>query len=224
MPAYNEEEAISDVIQEWHQIADQYSGNLAVINDGSSDSTLEKIKLLSEKLPRLIIIDKTNSGHGPTCLQGYLWANQENFEWVFQTDSDGQARTDEFASLWEQKDKHHFVFGYRPSRGDGKIRFFISRILQAILFLIFFTSVRDANVPYRLMNVKRLLPYLQLIPKDFFLANALLSIILEKKHRIQWEPIYFGPRTGGIPSVSLKRFITLGFKTTWDFLKVKKNI
>jgi len=224
MPAYNEEEAISNVIQEWSEIANTYEGNLAVFNDGSSDSTLEKLQQLKEQFPRLIVIDKPNSGHGPTCLTGYHWAKQQGYEWVFQTDSDGQARTDEFPLLWEKKEHHPFVFGNRPTRGDGKIRYYISRTLQTILLFIFSVSIKDANVPYRLMKIESLSDHLDYIPKDFFLANALLSVILEKNQGIHWVPIYFGPRSGGVPSVSLKRFFSLGIKTTLDFIKVRNLI
>ena len=181
MPTYNEEEAIKDVVEEWHQIAENYDGNLAVINDGSTDSTLRKLHEFRESFERLIIIDKLNTGHGQSCVSGYKWANENNYEWVFQTDSDGQASTKEFADLWKLKEKGDFVFGNRPSRGDGFIRFIISRVLQLVLFAIFFTSVKDANVPYRLMRTKRLAPHLDLIPEKFFLANALLSVVLNRK-------------------------------------------
>lgn len=45
IPAYNEEETIEDVAREWHQIVEKIGedSRLVIINDGSKDSTYEKL-------------------------------------------------------------------------------------------------------------------------------------------------------------------------------------
>jgi len=48
------------------------------------------------------------------------------------------------------------------------------------VWIIFGTALKDVNAPFRLMKVERLRRYLPLIPDDYFLPNALLSIMIAK--------------------------------------------
>ena len=66
IPAYNEEETIEDVAREWHQIVEKIGedSRLVIINDGSKDSTYEKLLELKNVLPQLEPVSKENSGHG----------------------------------------------------------------------------------------------------------------------------------------------------------------
>jgi glycosyltransferase involved in cell wall biosynthesis len=224
MPAYNEEEALPEVLAEWTRAASQAGGTVVVLNDGSKDRTLEVLRDAQVQHANLVVIDKENSGHGPTCLAGYKWAVQEGFEWVFQTDSDGQTRSAEFLEAWKLREQHDFIFGHRPSRGDGFARVLISKVLQAIILVVFWTYLRDANVPFRLMRATRLKGFLDGIPDGVFLANAYLTVLLRKSdERIYWFPISFAPRSGGIPSVSLSRFSVVGLRVVRDFLALRSN-
>ena len=223
MPAYNEEEALPDVLQEWCSAAAEADGCLAVLNDGSKDGTLKLLREAQADHPNLIVIDKPNSGHGPTCLTGYKWAIEQGFEWIFQTDSDGQTDSQEFLSAWRHRQGKEFIFGARPHRGDGFARLIISRVLRTSILVIFRTRVTDANVPFRLMKADALAPLLDQVPNDLFLGNAYLSVVLARSpYKIHWMKISFSPRTGGVPSVSMKRFAKVGWKVVKDFWALRK--
>ena len=71
----------------------------------------------------------------------------------------------------------------------------ISRVVSLVVFLAAGNWIKDANVPYRLMQAKVLKPALEKIPENAFFANILLSSLLAKD--IRWEPIRFRKRTGG---------------------------
>ena len=60
IPAYNEEETIEDVAREWHQIVEKIGedSRLVIINDGSKDSTYEKLLELKNVLPQLEPVSK----------------------------------------------------------------------------------------------------------------------------------------------------------------------
>lgn len=225
IPAYNEKECISDVVREWHGVVQKLGedSRLVVLNDGSKDATLETLQSLAETYSQLVVIDKPNSGHGSSCLEGYRYAAKQSAEWIFQTDSDGQTKPEEFWMLWEKRTEFPFLFGCRKSRGDGIGRWVISRVLRAVIFLIFRVYVKDANVPFRLMRADRLTPYLDCIPKDFFLANALLSVLIEKGDGIKWVCITFRDRQGGIASVNYRRFFSVGCRVTKDFWRYKRE-
>lgn len=225
MPAYNEQEALPDVIKEWARVAEKIGGMLVVLNDGSKDNTLQVLKEAAGAQKNLVVFDKANSGHASTCLAGYRWAIREKFEWIFQTDSDGQARSEDFDRAWELRDRHDFIFGFRPSRGDGFARLVISRTLRLVIRCVFGVHVPDANVPFRLMKSSRLEPNLVHVPEGLFLANAFLTVALQmSESKIHWINIAFHPRQGGQPSVSFKKFFKVGLKVTREFIAVRKSL
>ena len=73
IPAYNEEENIEAVIRDWHPVVETLGADsrLVIINDGSKDSTYEKMLALKNEFPFLEPLTKANSGHGATILYGY---------------------------------------------------------------------------------------------------------------------------------------------------------
>src|SRR4051794_32811684 len=81
MPVYNEEKSLALVIHEWKELIQSFHGVLVFINDGSKDDSLLILQkyFSSSENNYLVIIDKVNSGHGPSCLVGYNWAIKENF-------------------------------------------------------------------------------------------------------------------------------------------------
>lgn len=206
MPAYNEEENIEDVVNQWYPVVEK-TGNescLVIFNDGSKDHTFEKMQALASTRPQFVPVDKSNSGHGATCLYAYRYALEHGADFVFQTDSDGQTDPEEFWTFWEQRHDYDFLIGSRNHRQDGFSRILVTKTLKFIVHLIFGVNVKDANTPFRLMKQENLANYLSIIPSDFFLANVIISTIaVKKKEKIFWQTITFKPRQKGlIPSIS----------------------
>jgi dolichol-phosphate mannosyltransferase len=222
IPAYNEEKNIADVIAAWYPVveATDPASRLLILNDGSRDRTFEKAVALKDRYPNLEVINKPNSGHGPTCLFGYQYAIDAGADYVFQTDSDGQTNPAEFDQFWRHRTAFNFLIGVRQHRQDGFSRKIVTNVLRFILRLTFGTDVRDANTPYRLMNAKTLSLYLAHIPRDFFLGNALLTAAAVKRNdSVKWMPITFKPRQGGENSINLKKICKIGVKSVIEFVK-----
>lgn len=230
MPAYNEEANIEDVIKQWHPVCERINkeGNeakLVIANDGSKDQTFAIMQGLCEQYPYLTPIDKPNSGHGATVLYLYRYAINDGANFVFQTDSDGQTLPEEFWRMWEHRHEYDFQIGTRRGREDGASRIFVTKVLRWVVWLMFGVWVKDANTPFRLMNVYHLQAIMKLIPEDFFLANVAVSAIAVKlKEKIAWYPITFRPRQGGVNSINMKRIFNIGIKALGDFRMINKNI
>ncbi|MBQ7191820.1 MAG: glycosyltransferase family 2 protein [Paludibacteraceae bacterium] len=230
MPAYNEEANIEDVIVQWHPVCERINaeGNeawLMIANDGSKDNTFAIMQQLQERFPFLIALDKPNSGHGATILYLYRQAIDRGATFVFQTDSDGQTLPDEFWQMWENRHKYDFQIGTRGGRQDGASRVFVTKTLRFVVWLMFNVWVKDANTPFRLMNTERLKYIMKFIPEDFFLANVAVSAIaVKKKEKIEWYPITFRPRQGGVNSINLRRIFKIGCKALGDFRKINNNL
>lgn len=214
MPVYNEEEAIDSVVDEWHQELEKSAipYTLLILNDGSKDQTLEKLRRFEQKLSRIKIIDKPNSGHGQTCLDGYRLAIQNNADWILQIDSDGQCDPVFLSRFLDLAKTYKAVFGYRKTRDDGFKRSVISRFVTIFTYVATGRWVRDANVPYRLIHTGIMRQIADRVPADFHLANIYVSVLTSKLTKIKWVDIHFRERSGGAPSVKTFSFVKHGFK------------
>lgn len=227
IPAYNEEDTIEEVIKEWHEVALKASkeSRLVVIDDGSKDSTYAIISRLTENMPRLTGLAKANGGHGATVLYGYNYALEHGADYIFQTDSDGQTTAEEFWDFWKDREKYDAIIGDRRNRQDGFSRRIISWILRAILFVIFSVKAKDVNTPFRLMRADKVKEYAAMIPKDYNLPNVVLTaMFLKFSDRVDYRPISFKPRQGGVNSINLKKIFRIGFKALGDFISIKKRM
>jgi dolichol-phosphate mannosyltransferase len=211
VPIYNEEASIVHVIDEWlpelRRIVGKDQFVFCAINDGSTDKTHEILIAEARKYKEIKIIDKENTGHGQTCVFGYREAIENNAEWIFQIDSDGQCDPIFFKSLWDNKDKFKVIYGYRKKREDGLYRYLISRVVTLVTFFATGVFVKDANVPYRLMHSSTLKELIINVPKDFKLVNILISTVQKSRYGIKWVNIRFRDRYGGSPSVKAYSFI-----------------
>lgn len=92
MPAYNEEETISDVIAQWYPILSYGApeSRLVIADSGSTDRTHAIITELMKTHPQLEILSDTEKQHGPKLIALYNFAIARGADYVFQTDSDGQ--------------------------------------------------------------------------------------------------------------------------------------
>lgn len=229
IPAYNEEENIRQVIDDWYPVVEKHNGNgesrLVIIDDGSKDRTYAIMCEYAKSRPLFHPVTKPNGGHGATVLWGYHYALKSGADFVFQTDSDGQTLPEEFEQFWEEKDRYDMVIGWRNARQDGLSRVFVTRTLKAVIRICFGVRVTDANTPFRLMNGETLKKYIGLIPENFNLSNVVLSVIYAKKGcSVKYIPITFRPRQGGVNSINMKRIFGIGKQALKDFREINRAI
>ena len=229
IPAYNEVDNIEACIRDWYPVVEKHNGNgnsrLVIINDGSKDNTFKILNKLAESRPYLKPLDKTNGGHGSTVLYGYRYAIDNNTDYVFQTDSDGQTDPKEFEQFWELRRDYDAVLGNRVVRGDGKDRKFVENVVCLLLRIIFGIKVEDANAPFRLMKTNLVAKYIEKLPKDFNIPNIMFTTyFVYHKEKVKFIPITFKPRQGGVNSINIKRIVKIGWKAVGDFYKLKRDI
>ena len=229
IPAYNEEENILNVINQWYPVIKAHSAHgtsrLVIIDDGSKDSTYHIMLEASKTRPLLLPITKENSGHGGTVLYGYKYALDNGADYVFQTDSDGQTLPSDFEKFWWQRDNYDMVIGWRKGRQDGISRVFVTKTLKFVIKCCFGVTLTDANTPFRLMRTSTLRKYIDFIPNGFNLSNILLSVIYAKKGcSIHYIPITFRPRQGGVNSINLPKICKIGKQAVKDFRRLNREL
>ena len=202
MPVYNEEACIAAVVASWRDLFASLGIDfrMFILNDGSRDGTAAALAPLGED-PRIEVINKTNSGHGPTILAGYARA-VASAEWVFQCDSDDEMKPDHFPKFWEQRESYDALFGVRTGRAQNAGRSLISAVSRSTVRLLFGAGVTDVNTPYRLMRASLVEQIIAQIPADTFAPNVIISGALARAGvRIHNESVPHEQRRTGTVSI-----------------------
>ena len=230
MPAYNEQDTLRQVVEEWYPIVAHHNGSghskLVIVNDGSKDKTKQIGEELMLEYPDLVFLTKENGGHGDTVLYAYRYAVENGAEYIFQTDSDGQTDPDEFENFWNCRKDYAAVIGDRQAdRQDGKSRIFVENTVRLIIKIIFGVSVPDANAPFRLMRSETAAKYIKKLPEHFNLPNIMLTTyFVYFNEPVKFIKISFKPRQGGVNSINMKRIVKIGIRALIDFADLRRHI
>ena len=227
MPTYNEEANIRNVVEEWYPILENgdEESRLVVSDGGSKDKTLEILNELKKEYPKLVVIPKPGTDHGTKVILLYKYAIENGADWIFQTDSDGQTLPSEFAEFWNLRKKYNIVMGNRKKRGDGAGRKLVENVLRVYLKLFFGVMVPDANAPFRLMRSDIVKKYIDLMPSNFNLPNAILAACFSRyKEKVTYRVVTFQPRQGGKNYMNVKRIFKIGRESINNFAQIKKNL
>ena len=186
MPVYNEEDLITIVVKDWLSVLPNNSSKLLVINDGSNDNTLNLLEKLSITNENLKIMNNPNQGHGMAVINGYKYAVKNQFNFIFQIDSDNQFNVTDFQKLWSLRENNfNLILGIRKNRNDPLLRVLLSKIFLRTLILILFQKyISDANIPFRLIKLKLLEDFLEFSKQSMLAPNILLSIFSKKTKSI----------------------------------------
>lgn len=227
IPAYNEEDNLERVIDDWYPVVDGIGGasRLVIIDDGSKDHTYSILCEMAKTRPLLQPLTKENGGHGPTVLYGYRYALAHGADYVFQTDSDGQTNPKEFDAFWALRKEYDAILGHRSVRGDGTSRAFVEKVVCLLLKVYFGVNVPDANAPFRLMKGEVLAKYLDRLPADYNLPNIMMTTYFAYyREKLHFLEVSFKPRQGGTNSINVKKIVGIGWKALGDFQRLKKDM
>jgi glycosyltransferase involved in cell wall biosynthesis len=122
-----------------------------VINDGSTDYTLELLRHLETQQSNVKIIDHgENRGYGTALRTGFAKCSKDL---VFYTDGDAQYDVRELPLLFARlSDGVDWVNGFKISRSDPLHRRIIGRIYHWIARLSFGLKLRDVDCDFRLIR------------------------------------------------------------------------
>lgn len=108
IPAYNEEKSIKKVIKDSMKY-----GDVIVVNDGSTDKTLEIIKQMNAQ----VINRKKNQGYDNSIYDGIKLALKKNYKFVITIDADGELPVKYIPSFCKNLNKgDSLVLGIRSKK------------------------------------------------------------------------------------------------------------
>jgi glycosyltransferase involved in cell wall biosynthesis len=152
-PAYNEAEAIADVIAAWETTIMKLGldAEIVITNDGSTDRTLEILAGLQQQYANLVVVDQQpNAGYGRAVANAVAHARGKQ---IMTLDSDGQFDPAEYPKLLAKLDDgFDVVTGYRMRKQDKAARVIADRALNLIVRIMFGLPLRDTNCALKLLR------------------------------------------------------------------------
>jgi len=136
IPVCNEEESIGVLIEEITQaLVQKYQHEIIVVDDGSTDKTLEVLLKIKKDLPTLRVIKHLqNSGQSTAVRTGVQHAKSA---WIATLDGDGQNDPADIPNLYNELANQNLdpwlvVAGYRKKRKDTWLKRISSKYANSI--------------------------------------------------------------------------------------------
>ncbi|MDT4897911.1 MAG: hypothetical protein QOH25_2988 [Acidobacteriota bacterium] len=152
-PAFNDEGSIGALVNDALDILPRLTDDFEVliINDGSTDSTLDVLADFARKSPHVRIIShERNQGYGAALRTGFSQASKEL---IFYTDGDGQYQVQELLALHSLlTPEADVVNGYKKERADKRHRRLLGAAYNRLAHLLFSIPIRDVDCDFRLMR------------------------------------------------------------------------
>lgn len=149
LPAYNESTRIQPVIDE---IAEK-GYNIIIVNDGSSDNTLDVVKESKRKYPERIHIYSLpiNRGVGVATQTGFEAVLNFNPKYIVSMDSDGQHSPDDLDNVIRPlvTGEAQAVIGVRPLKDMPLSRNFANAIMNLLTKIFYRVDVSDSQTGFR---------------------------------------------------------------------------
>jgi glycosyltransferase involved in cell wall biosynthesis len=204
IPAYNEEQSISKVVESVHNAAAKFQLPLTpvVVNDCSKDATgeiISSIRCVALHLP-------VNLGIGGAVQTGMKYAFENNFDYAVQMDGDGQHPSEELIKLIEcaSRENADVVIGSRFISGEGFQSTFMRRVGIGFFsnFINFLTGykIEDTTSGYRLFNRKALALIDVYYPDEYPEPEAIIYFS-KSNLKVVETPVKMLERQGGVSSI-----------------------
>ena len=217
VPAYNEEENISDVISG----TKKHLPDVVVVDDGSADDTAKT----AEEFGAIVLKHGQNLGKGEALKTAMAWAGENGFDAVIVLDADGQHDWDEIPVFIETaaREKADFVVGNRMDRFENmpwlrkETNLFTSRVISRMIG----QKVYDTQCGYRLIRLAAM-QNLKLRTHKYDTESEMLVLAGKKGYKIanvKIKTIYSGQTSFINPIKDSLRFFGVVFRHL--FMKTK---
>ena len=206
IPAYNEEKGIVAVLTELCNEPSLKESEIIVVYDGSSDETIQKVRLF----PRVRLIRHLiNKGYGASISSGVKAATGTYILWF---DADGQHRVEDLVNVAQtliSKDLDYCIGIREAGSYQDSNRKLGKFILKGTVRLVAGRPINDFNSGLRGFKREVIKRYLHLLPRRFGASTVTTLLMLERTYVGEEVPILVRQRIGK----SSVRMLQDGFAT-----------
>lgn len=208
-PFWNEEQNIESVVRKAIPIASKIAEKweILMIDDGSSDKTLQIAQTLQKEDERLIPVALgKNRGYGAALKAGF---DNAKYELVVFNDGDGQFDFSEITKFLPKIEGADIVIGVRKKRLDNPFRHLLMNLLKIWDFIFFGFRFKDIDCGFKLFRRGALEKIRPLESEGAMITTEILAkakkahlTILEVE--VMHYPRIYGDQSGGNLRVILR--------------------
>jgi glycosyltransferase involved in cell wall biosynthesis len=201
LPCYNEQDHVLLEIARVSEAMDasEFSYELLVIDDASTDNTLEVLQKAQADYPHMRLEPfQRNGGTGTVRRIGTQIARGEIVVWTDADMSYPNERIPELVRVLKENPRVDQVVGARTTEeGTHKLlrvpaKWMIRKIAERLIN----QKIPDLNSGMRAMRREVALPYLRLLPPGFSCVTTITMAFLANQHDIFYMPIDYSKRAG----------------------------
>ena len=197
VPAFNEEGAIEETIDQLDTAFRGVEGfEVVVVDDGSQDGTLAKLKSLQPQYPALTVVEHgVNRGYGAALKTGMRHARSDLIAII---DADGTYPIADLPKLVRLADEYDMVVGARTGHNVEYplIRKFPKYFLRRWINWIVKTNVPDVNSGMRVFRKEMGQRFVRILPDGFSFTITITISSIRNNYRVLFEPIDYFDRNG----------------------------
>ena len=216
IPSFNEAKSLPLLLSELLAYCEIRKWNIIVVNDGSTDDTMEILSQYEMHERFRVIHHKLNKGYGAALKSGLLACKTQ---YAITIDADGQHFLEDMDNLLDNMihNDADMVVGSRkglvsPSsyRGMGKS---IIRFLAKMLMTV---PIHDLNSGMKIYNTALAKKYLHLAPDTMAFSDIITLVFINNRHLVLEEPIHVRERKFGNSTIGLQT----AFQTIMEILNI----
>ena len=188
IPAYNEEEGITNVITQLKESSENYE--ILVIDDGSTDNTYK----LAADTGVKVIRHPYNKGYGAALKTGIRNAEADV---VFFMDADGQHQPGDIEKLIQYIGEYDMVVGARTKKSKiSLLRRPGKKILSITANYLAGTKIPDLNSGFRALKKSVALEFMHILPNTFSFSTTITLACIASGYSVKYVPIGAPERVG----------------------------
>lgn len=211
IPVFNEEVGIKRLLDKMIDLKFHELYEILIINDGSSDNSLEVLK----KYPVKVYSHSVNKGYGAALKTGIRKANGEK---IVILDSDGQHDPAQIPRIVDLLDDHELVIGTRDKDSfQVRTRQIGKRVIRWVGEYLVEQKLPDYNSGYRGFQKDLIKSMLHIMPNGFSFSTTSTLAFLKEGYSIGTIPIKVEERVGRSSNV---KFFKDGAKTIMLILRI----
>ena len=148
IPTYKEKENIKSIIEAIFALPKEF--DVLVIDDNSPDGTADIVKSLMHHLPdRLKIIERSGKlGLGTAYIEGFKYALNHQYEYIFEMDADFSHNPNDLELLYNAcaKDGNDLAIGSRYATGVNVVNWPMGRVLLSYFASLYVQAVTGMSI------------------------------------------------------------------------------
>ncbi|HZJ41207.1 MAG TPA: glycosyltransferase family 2 protein [Candidatus Saccharimonadales bacterium] len=193
VPVYNEEKLISTSLPEIFKLS--INKEVIVIDDGSSDKTLEILKELKKDYEFQLVIQEKNQGKGAAVKRGL---EEISGNYFIICDADLEYRSQDIIFLYSKIDSltdKTVIYGSRfKNNFNFSFHYFVNQFLTLLTNILFNSHLTDMETCFKLIPASAL-EQIKLSGKRFEIEPEITARLLKANYKIIEFPINYTRRS-----------------------------